>query len=92
MVLAPTGEDSCVLAEAFRQAGLPRAIQLNTPHSLMCLHRLQPGLWRGTPAFYQNNTLLLEEVELPCIWAELYNPLPSEEFRSTITIHLTVER
>lgn len=46
----------------------------------------------GTPAFYQNNTLLLEEVELPCIWAELYNPLPSEEFRSTITIHLTVER
>jgi len=46
----------------------------------------------GTPAFYQSNTLLLEEVELPCIWAELYNPLPSEEFRSTITIHLTVER
>ena len=46
----------------------------------------------GTPAFYQSSTLLLEEVELPRIWAELYNPLSSEEFRSTITIHLTVER
>lgn len=46
----------------------------------------------GTPAVFQDNLIFSQEVELPCVWAELHNPLSSEGFYSTISIHLTVER
>ncbi len=46
----------------------------------------------GSPAVYHDRTLVPQEVELPCIWATLHTPLSGQEFGSTITISLTVER
>lgn len=36
--------------------------------------------------------VLSDEITLPGIWAQITSPIDNENFRSTITIHMTVER
>ncbi|MDX9914853.1 MAG: hypothetical protein RBS49_03095 [Sphaerochaeta sp.] len=46
----------------------------------------------GSPAHYSSNVLSPQEVDLPCVWAKLITPISGDQFQSTVTIHLKVER
>lgn len=46
----------------------------------------------GKPATAIRGGSLAQDIVLPCIWAQLSSPIDTENFRSTISVHLTVER
>ena len=46
----------------------------------------------GSPAYYSSTALSPQEVELPCVWAKLTAPISGDQYQSTVTIHLKVER
>lgn len=46
----------------------------------------------GELVTYARGGVDAEDIVLPCIWAQLTSPIDNENFRSTISIYVTVER